>query len=143
MWAVAITESDGWALARAAGIAALAYGLTAFWLSPSYLRVTLENMRLVSQPGHAWSMWLEAAVMAAFAAVSWRMAKGNPARAWQVSAHDIAASGYNLDSKNPNTVDESHEDPDVLLARYEAAVQRVRAAQEALRSSFAESLGTS
>jgi type I restriction enzyme M protein len=61
-------------------------------------------------------------------------------RAWRVSADDIAASGYNLDIKNPNTVDESHEDPDVLLARYTEAVDQVRAAQEALKASLAESL---
>ena len=50
-------------------------------------------------------------------------------------------SGYNLDIKNPNTVDEGHEDPDVLLARYAEAVEQVRAAQEALKASLAESLG--
>ncbi len=86
VWAVAITDADTKVLVRATGIAALAYGLTASWLTPSYLRVTLENMRLVSQPGHAWSIWLEAAVLAVFAAVSWRLAKGRPERAWTVFA---------------------------------------------------------
>jgi type I restriction enzyme M protein len=62
-------------------------------------------------------------------------------RAWRVPIDDIAASGYNLDIKNPNTVDEGHEDPDVLLARYAEAVEQVRAAQEALRARLAESLG--
>ena len=84
VWTIAITERDPLVLARAAGIAALSYGLTAFWLTPSYLRVTLENMKLVSEPGHAWSMWLEAAVMAVFAAVSWRIARGRPERAWTI-----------------------------------------------------------
>ena len=84
VWAIAIAEADKWVVARAAGIAALAYGLTAFWLTPSYLRVTLENMRLVSEPGHGWSIWLEIILMAAFAAVSWRLAKGRPERAWVV-----------------------------------------------------------
>lgn len=62
-------------------------------------------------------------------------------RAWRVSVDDIVAAGYNLDIKNPNTVDDGHEDPDVLLAKYADAVEQVRAAQEALKASLAESLG--
>lgn len=62
-------------------------------------------------------------------------------RAWQVPVEDIASSGYNLDVDNPNTIDEAHEDPDVLLARYDEAVDQVRAAQEALKESFAAALG--
>ncbi len=34
----------------------LAYGLTAFWLSPSYLRITLHNMQYVSEKGSSWSI---------------------------------------------------------------------------------------
>ncbi len=89
VWAVAITEAEAKVAARAAGIAALAYGLTASWLTPSYLNVTLENMRLVSEPGHMWSIWLETAVLTAFAVVSWRVAKGRPERAWQVFAAGV------------------------------------------------------
>jgi type I restriction enzyme M protein len=61
-------------------------------------------------------------------------------RAWKVTAGDIAAGGYNLDITNPNVVDDSHEDPDVLLARYEEATAEVEAAREALRSALAEAL---
>jgi hypothetical protein len=86
VWAIAITDRDPWVLARAVGIAALAYGLSAFWLTPSYLRVTLTNMKLVSQPGHTWSILLEIGLMAAFGWVSWILAKGRPERAWQVFA---------------------------------------------------------
>ena len=53
---------------------------------------------------------------------------------------NIVASGYNLDIKNPNTVDLGHEDPDVLLARYHEAVLAVRAAQDALKASLARVL---
>lgn len=63
-------------------------------------------------------------------------------RAWRVSIGDVVASGYNLDIKNPNTVVESHGDPDVLLARYAAAAEQAQVAQDALKSSLAESLGT-
>lgn len=72
---------------------------------------------------------------------AWWIGREESERAWRVSVDDIAASGYNLDIKNPNTIDEGHEDPDVLLARYAEAVEQVRAAQEALKASLAESLG--
>ena len=72
---------------------------------------------------------------------AWWTDREESERSWRVSVDDIAASGYNLDIKNPNTIDEGHEDPDVLLARYAEAVEQVRAAQEALKASLAESLG--
>ena len=71
---------------------------------------------------------------------AWWTNREESERAWRVSVDDIAASGYNLDIKNPNTIDDGHEDPDVLLARYADAVAQVRAAQEALKASLAESL---
>jgi type I restriction enzyme M protein len=61
-------------------------------------------------------------------------------RAWKVAAADIAAGSYNLDIANPHTVDEGHEDPDVLLARYAEAAAEVEAAREALRAALAEAL---
>ena len=60
--------------------------------------------------------------------------------AWKVTTDDIAAGGYNLDITNPNVVDDGHEDPDVLLARYEEAAAEVEAAREALRSALADAL---
>jgi len=72
---------------------------------------------------------------------AWWTDRQESERAWRVSVDDIAGSDYNLDIKNPNTIDEGHEDPDVLLARYAAAVEQVRAAQEALKESLAKSLG--
>lgn len=60
--------------------------------------------------------------------------------AWKVTVEDIAAGGYNLDITNPNVVDDGHEDPDVLLARYEEATAEVEAAREALRSALTEAL---
>jgi hypothetical protein len=81
-WAIFLAEQDWRVWLRAAGIAAIAYGLCAFWLTPSYLRVTLSNMKLVSMPGHLWSDVLGAVVVAGFAAISWRVARGRPERAW-------------------------------------------------------------
>ncbi|MBT3224422.1 MAG: hypothetical protein HN348_35590, partial [Proteobacteria bacterium] len=42
---------------------------------------------------------------------------------------------------NPNAPEESHEDPDVLLAQYSEAVAAVEETQQALRDSLAQSLG--
>src|SRR5262249_26689821 len=83
-WSLWITHLDPRMPWRAAAIAALAFGLTAFWLTPSYLRITVENLRLVAQPGKPWSR-LSALVLAIlFAWVSARLARGCPERAWRV-----------------------------------------------------------
>lgn len=85
-WALSIT-GGGWRVwLRGAWLAALAFGLTAFWLTPSYLKYTLRNMALVSHPGHAWSWAMEGAVLAVFGAVTWRLARNRPERAWTVFA---------------------------------------------------------
>jgi hypothetical protein len=93
VWALWITHRDHWMLARAAAIGALAYGLTAFWLVPSYLRVTLRNMEYVTyDTGNSWSIWVALAVAAVFAAASWRLARNRPERAWIVFVCGAAAA---------------------------------------------------
>jgi hypothetical protein len=82
VWALWVTRQDHWIWARAAAIAALAYGLTAFWLVPSYVTVTLENMQYVSTPGNRWSIWVALVVAALFAAISLKLARRQPGRAW-------------------------------------------------------------
>jgi hypothetical protein len=82
VWSVWLAEQDGWVWARAAAVAALAWGLSAFWFTPSYVRVTLDNMKIVSAPGHAWSAALAAFVVAAYAALSFKLARGKPQGAW-------------------------------------------------------------
>lgn len=84
VWAVWITNGDRRVWLRAAAITALAYGLTAFWLTPSYLRVTLENMKYVSEPGNAWSAVVAAAAIAAYCLASYRLARRKPERAYPV-----------------------------------------------------------
>jgi hypothetical protein len=68
----------------AAAIPLLAYGLTGFWLVPSYLQVTLRNC-------NTWlgaEMWgqsaLAALVAVAFCNGSRRLARGRPERTWAV-----------------------------------------------------------
>jgi hypothetical protein len=76
VWGVWATHLDHWVWLRAAGIAALAYGLTAFWLVPSYFQVTTRNMRYVSLPGNVWSRWVALAVALTFGLLSLRFARG-------------------------------------------------------------------
>ncbi len=82
VWSVFITRGDWRVLVRAAGIAALGYGLTAFWLVPSYLRLSLRNMQYVAPPPNAVSKWVALAAVALFLGLSWRFARGRAERAW-------------------------------------------------------------
>ncbi len=90
-WAVYLGERDAWVWARGAAIALLSYGLTAAWLSPSYLQITTRNMRWVSQPGHLWSVILALVVIAAYAFATYRRALGRPERSWLVFVAGFAA----------------------------------------------------
>ncbi len=67
---------------RAAAIPLLAYGLTAFWLVPSYVRVTSEDMRYVANAGNTWSLILGVIVAAVFVGLAWRMARGHQKPTW-------------------------------------------------------------
>jgi type I restriction enzyme M protein len=74
---------------------------------------------------------------------AWWTKRVETERAWKVSIDDIKARGYNLDIKNPNAADASHEDPDELLAQYHAAREQADAIRERLRIMLAESLENS
>lgn len=82
MWSVYITNLDRWIVIRATVIACLAYGLTAFWLVPSYLQLTLSNMRYVSSEGNSWSVWLALAVVIGFVLFSDHFARGRKDQAY-------------------------------------------------------------
>ncbi|MEA5615127.1 class I SAM-dependent DNA methyltransferase [Nodularia spumigena] len=71
---------------------------------------------------------------------AWWTKRVETERAWKVSIDDIKARGYNLDIKNPNAPEASHEDPDELLAQYHAAREQAEAIRERLRGILAESL---
>jgi hypothetical protein len=81
-WSVYITHLDRTMWLRAAAIAVLAYGLTAFWLVPSYIRITLDNMRFVSAEGNLWSRWVALGYAIAFVLLSDKFARGKVERAW-------------------------------------------------------------
>src|SRR5207248_1072901 len=80
VWSFWITRQDRRILVPALAIPVLAYGLTAFWLVPSYFKVTAENMKYVSEHGTTWSIWIAVIVAMAFALATDRWARGNPQR---------------------------------------------------------------
>jgi type I restriction enzyme M protein len=61
--------------------------------------------------------------------------------AWKVSVDDLKARNFNLDIKNPNTLDKDHGDPDEILAEYEQLTQEIQSLRQALKSELAEALG--
>lgn len=84
VWALWLAHKDRRILYRAAAIPLLAWGLTAIWLTPSFVHITTRNLKLVSRPGNLWS-WIVLALFAAvFAALTWRWARGKQQRAWAV-----------------------------------------------------------
>lgn len=84
VWSVWVAHRDNRVWLRAAAIPALAYGLSAFWLTPSYLRITIENLRYVSSPGSTLSVVLFAVAIVLFAALSLLGASGKPEQAYAV-----------------------------------------------------------
>jgi type I restriction enzyme M protein len=60
--------------------------------------------------------------------------------AWKVTAEEVKARGYNLDIKNPHTVADDHEDPEVLLESLNAAEAETASLREQLKTILAEAL---
>jgi hypothetical protein len=79
-----ITHRDPWMLVRAAAIPALAYGLAAFWLVPSYVQITLNNMRFVSSQGNMWSVWVALGTVMVFLLFADHFARGRREQAYFV-----------------------------------------------------------
>ena len=61
-------------------------------------------------------------------------------RAWKVDLAQIRERAYNLDIKNPNAPEENHEDPDLLLARYNEQRKAANRIREELREALAVAL---
>ena len=61
-------------------------------------------------------------------------------RAWNVTADEIKARGYNLDIKNPHTQDDDHGDPEELLRALTVAEAETTALRDRLKAILAEAL---
>jgi hypothetical protein len=84
VWSFWITHQDKAILVRAAVIPALAYGLTAFWLVPSYFQITIGNLKYVSPPGTTWSLWIFIAVAIAYLVLTDRFWRGRKDRVYAI-----------------------------------------------------------
>lgn len=91
VWSFWVTCRDRQMAARALLIPLAAYGLTAFWLTPSYFRITAENMKYVAPSGSAWSVGTAVVLAAAYAALTWRLGNGRPQHTWAVFLAGCAA----------------------------------------------------
>ncbi len=61
-------------------------------------------------------------------------------RAWKVSAKEVKERGYNLDIKNPHTVEEDHGDPEALLKELNKSEAEVAALRDELKAILTEAL---
>jgi len=83
-WAM-FTEWRDWRVwARAGAMASLVYGLSAFWLTPSFLRITSRNLVFVAPPGTPGAGWAAAALAMVFAGGSWFLVRKKVWTAWSV-----------------------------------------------------------
>ena len=71
---------------------------------------------------------------------TWWSNREETEQAWKVPAVDIAKNNYNLDIKNPNSLDEVHDDPDRLIEEYREASVKVRLLSDQLRSELEAAL---
>ena len=69
----------------------------------------------------------------------WKKRTETP-QAWRVPITDIEARGFNLDLKNPNTVDDAHRDPAELLAEFKKAQAAAVEIREKLRRELENAL---
>lgn len=69
-----------------------------------------------------------------------REGRAEGGRAWKVSAEEVKARGYNLDTKNPHTVADDHGDPEALLAELDRAEGEVAALRTRLKAILEKAL---
>ncbi len=60
--------------------------------------------------------------------------------AWRVSAEEVIANNYNLDIKNPNTVENDHGDPEELLQEYRSLLSEISETRTALKNELIDAL---
>jgi len=60
--------------------------------------------------------------------------------AWKVTADEVKARGYNLDIKNPHTIEDDHGDPEELLTKLEQSETEAAGLCEQLKGILAEAL---
>lgn len=76
VWSVWITYRGRGVLLRALAIPALAYALSAFWLTPAYLRITIRNLQFVAAPGNNFHHLPTLVLAVLFGIAAWLWASG-------------------------------------------------------------------
>jgi type I restriction enzyme M protein len=61
-------------------------------------------------------------------------------QAWKVKVEYIIASNYNLDIKNPNTVENDHGDPEKLLIKYQTLLSEIEETRTTLKNELMSAL---
>jgi len=84
VWSAYVEEQSRAVLVRATAIVGLTAGLCSWWLTPSFVRITVRNLILVAVPGNGWSKVVGAALALGFAAGSWWAARRMKARGWTI-----------------------------------------------------------
>lgn len=82
VWSVWLGERGGAVWLRAAAIPLLAWGLNAFWLTPSYVRITLTDLKWVAQPANLPSRIVLLVAVAIYGAMSLRLSRRKREREW-------------------------------------------------------------
>ena len=84
IWAVWLEVRQPVVWLRALGIAALGYGLCAFWLTPSYIRITALNLHWVAEPSKPSSVAIAICAGVVFCSATFAIAKRKAVTAWPV-----------------------------------------------------------
>jgi len=96
VWSLWVVNPNKRMLLWAAGIPVLAYGLTAVWLTPSYLRITLANLQTVEASGGSADMAIAAVLAAVYLGLSARYGHGRPERSYALFVAGFAAAMFAL-----------------------------------------------
>lgn len=84
LWGLWVTDKASFELRYVLPVPLIAYGLSAFWLTPSYLEITLRNMQFVAGKPNLWSNWVGLITLIAFLSFTNRKFQNQPDRAWAV-----------------------------------------------------------
>ena len=84
VWAIWLGERRRFIWLWSGAIVALTYGLCAWWLTPSFVKLTVRNLILVALPGNAWSKVAGLVAAVVFFAASWKYARTRREPEWPV-----------------------------------------------------------
>lgn len=96
VWSLWAGRASKRLLLWAAGIPVLAYGLTAVWLTPSYLRITLANLGTVEASGGSSDMAVAALLALLYLGLSARYGLRRPERSYALFVVGFAAAMFVL-----------------------------------------------